>query len=141
MSCWSLNRRSIFLVLLFLSLIALSWYSYSVLISVNPDPLTSPVLFELNSNTTRQLYARSAVLVLSETYVTQVQVVVYNDDARSSQAATVTVQIYDWDGNLVSESPTPVPVTVPSRSINTATVNLSPSVPYSSIGRVVVNVA
>jgi hypothetical protein len=135
-----LNRKSIFLVLLFLAVIALSWFSYSVLISVSPDPLTSPVLFELNSNTVRQLYARSAVLVLSGTYVTQVQVVVYNH-AGSSQTATVTVQIYDWDGNLVSASPTPVPVTVPGRNIATATVNLSPSVPYSSVGRVVVNVA
>jgi len=123
-----LNRRSIFLVLLFLAVIALSWFSYSALLSVNPDPLTSPVLFELNSNPSQKLYAKSAVLVLSGTYVTQVQVVVYND-AGSPQTATVTVQIYDWDGNLVSESPTPVPVTVPSRSINTATVNLSPSPP------------
>jgi hypothetical protein len=132
-----LNRRSI-LVLLFLAVIALSWFSYSVLISVNPDPLTSPVLFELNSNTARQLYAKSAVLVLSGTYVTQVQVVVYND-AGSSQTATVTVQIYDWDGNLLSGGLTSV--TVPRRDAATATVNLSPSVPYSSIGRVVVNVA
>jgi hypothetical protein len=133
-----LNRRSIFLVLLFLAVIALSWFSYSVLISVNPDPLTSPVLFELNSNTVRQLYARSAALVLSGSYVTQVQVVVYND-AGSPQTATVTVQIYDWDGNLLSGGSTSV--TVPGRYIATASVNLSPSVPYSSIGRVVVNVA
>jgi hypothetical protein len=133
-----LNRSSIFLVLLFLAVIALSWFSYSVLISVNPDPLTSPVLFELNSNTARQLYARSAALVLSGTYVTQVQVVVYND-AGSSQTATVTVQIYDWDGNLLSGGLTSV--TVPRRDTATATVNLSPSVPYSSVGRVVVNVA
>jgi hypothetical protein len=135
-----LNHKSILLVLLFLAVISFSWFTHSVLISVNPDPLTSPVLFELNSNTARQLYARSAVLVLSGTYVTQVQVVVYND-AGSPQTATVTVQIYDWDGNLVSASPTPVPVTVPGRNIATASVNLSPSVPYSSIGRVVVNVA
>jgi hypothetical protein len=133
-----LNRRSIFLVLLFLAVIALSWFSYSVLISVNPDPLTSPVLFELNSNTARQLYAKSAVLVLSGTYVTQVQVVVYND-AGSPQTATVTVQIYDWDGNLLSGGSTSV--TVPRRDTATATVNLSPSVPYSSVGRVVVNVS
>jgi hypothetical protein len=135
-----LNRRSIFLVLLFLAVIALSWFSYSVLISVNPDPLTSPVLFELNSNTARQLYARSAALVLSlsGTYVTQVQVVVYND-AGSSQTATVTVQIYDWDGNLLSGGSTGV--TVPRRDTATASVNLSPSVPYSSVGKVVVNVA
>lgn len=133
-----MNRRSIFLVLLFLAVIALSWFSYSVLISVNPDPLTSPVLFELNSNTARQLYVKSAVLVLSGTLVTQVQVVVYND-AGSPQTATVTVQIYDWDGNLLSGGPTSV--TVPGRNIATASVNLSPSVPYSSVGRVVVNVA
>lgn len=133
-----MNRRSIFLVLLFLAVIALSWFSYSVLISVNPDPLTSPVLFELNSNTARQLYAKSAVLVLSGTYVTQVQVVVYND-AGSPQTATVTVQIYDWDGNLLSGGSTSV--TVPRRDTATATVNLSPSVPYSSVGRVVVNVS
>jgi hypothetical protein len=133
-----LNRSSIFLVLLFLAVIALSWFSYSVLISVNPDPLTSPVLFELNSNTARQLYARSAALVLSGSYVTQVQVVVYND-AGSPQTATVTVQIYDWDGNLLSGGSTSV--TVPRRDTATATVNLSPSVPYSSVGRVVVNVA
>jgi hypothetical protein len=135
-----LSRKSIFLVLLFLAVIALSWFSYSVLILVNPDPLTSPVLFELNSNPSQKLYARSAALVLSGTYVTQVQVVVYNN-AGSPQTATVTVQIYDWDGNLVSESPTPVSVTVPGRYIATASVNLSPSVPYSSIGRVVVNVS
>jgi hypothetical protein len=133
-----LNRRSIFLVLLFLAVIALSWFSYSVLISVNPDPLTSPVLFELNSNTVRKLYARSAVLVLSGTYVTQVQVVVYNDEG-SSQTATVTVQIYDWSVNLLSGGSTSV--TVPRRDTATATVNLSSSVPYSSVGRVVVNVA
>jgi hypothetical protein len=134
-----LNRRSIFLVLLFLAVIALSWFSYSVLIPASPMPITSPT-FELNSNTARQLYARSAALVLSGTYVTQVQVVVYNN-AGSPRTATVTVQIYDWDGNLVSASPTPVSVTVPGRNIATASVNLSPSVPYSSVGRVVVNVA
>jgi hypothetical protein len=133
-----LNRRSIFLVLLFLAVIALSLFSYSVLISVNPDPLTSPVLFELNSNTARQLYARSAALVLLGTYVTQVQVVVYND-AGSSQTATVTVQIYDWDGNLLSGGLTSV--NVPRRATATATVNLPTSVPYSLVGRVVVNVA
>jgi hypothetical protein len=127
----------IFLVLPFLAVISFSWFSHSVLLSVNPDPLTSPVLFELNSNTVRQLYARSAVLVLSGTYVTQVQVVVYND-AGSSQTATVTVQIYDWDGNLLAGDHTSV--TVPGRGIATAKVNLSPSVPYSSVGRVVVNV-
>jgi hypothetical protein len=125
------------LALLSLSLIAFSWLSYSVLIPANPMPLTSPT-FELNSNTARQLYARSAVLVLSGTYVTQVQVVVYND-AGSPQTAIVTVQIYDWDGNLLSGGSTSV--TVPRRDTATATVNLSQSVPYSSVGRVVVNVA
>jgi hypothetical protein len=125
------------LALLSLSLITFSWLSHSVLIPANPMPLTSPT-FELNSNTARQLYARSAVLVLSGTYVTQVQVVVYND-AGSPQTATVTVQIYDWDGNLLSGGSTSV--TVPRRDTATATVNLSQSVPYSSVGRVVVNVA
>jgi hypothetical protein len=125
------------LVLLSLSLITFSWLSHSVLILANPMPLTSPT-FELNSNTARQLYARSAVLVLSGTYVTQVQVVVYND-AGSSRTATVTVQIYDWNGNLISQGSTSVLVN--ARSTATATVNLSQSVPYSSVGRVVVNVA
>jgi hypothetical protein len=125
------------LALLSLSLIAFSWLSYSVLIPASPMPITSPT-FVLNSNTTRQLYARSAALVLSGTYVTQVQVVVYND-AGSPQTATVTVQIYDWDGNLLSGGSTSV--TVPRRDTATATVNLSQSVPYSSVGRVVVNVA
>jgi hypothetical protein len=135
---WIAAPLLIFLVLPFLAVISFSWFTHSVLISVNPDPLTSPVLFELNSNTARQLYARSAALVLSGTYVTQVQVVVYNN-AGSSQTATVTVQIYDWDGNLLSGGPTSV--TVPGRNIATATVDLNPSVPYSSVGRVVVNVA
>jgi len=125
------------LVLLFLSLITFSWLSYSVLIPASPMPLTSPT-FELNSNTALQLYARSAALVLSGASVTQVQVVVYND-AGSLQTATVTVQIYDWNGNLISGDLTSV--TVPGRGIATATVNLSPPVPYSSVGRVVVNVA
>jgi hypothetical protein len=126
------------LVLLSLSLITFSWLSHSVLIPASPMPITSPT-FELNSNTVRQLYARSAALVLSGTYyVTQVQVVVYND-AGSQRTATVTVQIYDWDGNLLSGGSTSV--TVPRRDTATATVNLSPSVPYSSVGRVVVNVA
>jgi hypothetical protein len=125
------------LVLLSLSLITFSWLSHSVLIPANPMPLTSPT-FELNSNTARQLYARSAVLVLSGTYVTQVQAVVYNS-AGSSRTATVTVQIYDWNGDLISQGSTSVLVN--ARSTTTATVNLSPSVPYSSVGRVVVNVA
>jgi hypothetical protein len=125
------------LALLSLSLIAFSWLSHSVLTPASPMPITSPT-FELNSNTARQLYARSAALVLSGTYVTQVQVVVYND-AGSPQTATVTVQIYDWDGNLLSGGSTSV--TVPRRDTATATVNLSQSVPYSSVGRVVVNVA
>jgi hypothetical protein len=132
-----LNRKPIFLVLLFLSLITFSWLSHSVLIPANPMPLTSPT-FQLNSNTARQFYARSAALALSGTSVTQVQVVVYND-AGSPQTATVTVQIYDWDGNLLSGGSTSV--TVPRRDTATATVNLSSSVPYSSVGRVVVNVA
>jgi type 1 fimbria pilin len=132
-----LNHKSILSVILFLAVIALSWFSYSVLIPANPMPLTSPT-FELNSNTARQLYAKSAALVFSGTYVTQVQVVIYND-AGSRQTATVTVQIYDWDGNLLSGGLTSV--TVPRRDTATATVNLPTSVPYSSVGRVVVNVA
>jgi hypothetical protein len=133
-----LNHKSILSVILFLAVIALSWFSYSVLIPASPMPITSPT-FELNSNTARQLYARSAALVLSGTYhVTQVQVVVYND-AGSPRTATVTVQIYDWDGNLLSGGLTSV--TVPRRDTATATVNLPTSVPYSSVGRVVVNVA
>jgi len=132
-----LSRKSIFLVFLFLSLITFSWLSHSVLTPANPMPLTSPT-FELNSNTARQLYAKSASFVLSGTYVTQVQVVVYN--ARNlQQSAAITVQIYDWSGNLVSGGS--ASVTVQDRNITTASVNLSPSVPYSSVGRVVVNVA
>jgi hypothetical protein len=125
------------LVLLFLSLITFSWLSHSVLIPASPMPLTSPT-FELNSNTARQLYARSAALVLSGTYVTQVQVVVYNG-AGSPQTATVTVQIYDWNGNLISGGLGSVDVQ--RGNVATATADLSPSVPYSSVGRVVVNVA
>jgi hypothetical protein len=132
-----LNHKSILSVILFLAVIALSWFSYSVLIPASPMPITSPT-FELNSNTARQLYARSAALVLSGTYVTQVQVVVYND-AGAQQTATVTVQIYDWSGNLIFQGSRVV--TVPRKSTATATVNLSPSVPYSSVGRVVVNVS
>jgi hypothetical protein len=132
-----LNSKSILSVLLFLAVIAFSWFSYSVLIPASPMPITSPT-FELNPNTARQLYARSAALVLSGTYVTQVQVVVYND-AGAQQTATVTVQIYDWSGNLIFQGSRVV--TVPRKSTATATVNLSPSVPYSSVGRVVVNVS
>jgi len=134
-----LNSKSILSVLLFLAVIAFSWFSYSVLTPASPMPLTSPT-FELNSNTApaRQLYAKSASFVLSGTYVTQVQVVVYN--ARNAQqSAAITVQIYDWSGNLVSGGS--ASVTVQGRNIATASVNLSPSVPYSSVGRVVVNVA
>jgi hypothetical protein len=125
------------LVLFLIMVIVFTGFAHSVLTPANPMPLTSPT-FELNSNTARQLYARSAALVLSGTSVTQVQVVVYND-AGSSRTATVTVQIYDWNGNLISQGSTPVVVN--ARSTATATVNLSQSVPYSSIGRVVVNVA
>jgi len=118
--------------------IVFTGFAHSVLTPASPMPLTSPT-FELNSNTTRQLYARSAALVLSGTYyVTQVQVVVYND-AGSPQTAAVTVQIYDWSGNPLSGGLTSV--AVPRRDTATATVNLPTSVPYSSVGRVVVNVA
>ena len=132
-----MSRKPIFLVLLFLSLIAFSWLSYSVLVPASPMPLTSPT-FELNSNTALQLYARSAALVLSGASVTQVQVVVYND-AGSSQPATVTVQIYDWNEGQIRSITTSV--TVDQKSLKTVTVDVSPSVPYSSVGRVVVNVA
>jgi hypothetical protein len=133
-----LNNKSIFLVLLFLSLTAFSWLSYSVLIPANPMPLTSPT-FVLNSNTARLLYVREVVLGLSGTSVTQVSVVVFNNMAAVSQSATVTVQIYDWNGNLVSQGSEVV--SVPARGTATAIVNLSPSVLYSSVGRVVASVS
>jgi hypothetical protein len=132
-----LNSKSIFLVLFLIAVIIFTGFAHSVLIPASPMPITSPT-FELNSNTARQLYARSAVLVLSGTYVTQVQVVVYND-AGSSQTATVTVQIYDWSGNLVSGGS--ASVTVSGGGTTTAYVNLSPSVLYSSVGRVVASVS
>jgi hypothetical protein len=125
------------LALLSLSLITFSWLSYSVLIPANPMPLTSPT-FELRSDTNDQLYVREVVLVLSGTSVTQVQVTVFNDK-RGAQNAAVTVQIYDWNGNLISQGSTTI--SVPGKKTNIATVTLSPSVPYSSIGRVVASVS
>jgi type 1 fimbria pilin len=126
------------LVLLSLSLITFSWLSHSVLIPASPMPLTSPT-FELRSDTTNSLYVREVVLVLSGTSVTQVNVIVFNNQAAQNQNAGVTVQIYDWNGNLISQDSTTV--TVLKRSAATATVNLSQSVPYSSIGRVVASVS
>jgi hypothetical protein len=125
------------LVLLFLSLTAFAWLSYSVLIPASPMPLTSPT-FELRSDTANLLYVREVVLVLSGTYVTQVEVTVFNNQAARNQAADVTVQIYDWNGNLISQGS--APVTVLRRSTATVTVTLSAPVPYSSVGRVVVSV-
>ena len=126
------------MVLLFLAVITFSWLSYSVLVPASPMPLTSPT-FELRSDTTNLLYVREVVLVLSGTSVTQVQVTVFNNQAAQNQNAGVTVQIYDWNGNLISQGSTTVGVN--ARSTATATVNLSQSVPYSSIGRVVASVS
>jgi hypothetical protein len=125
------------LVLLSLSLITFSWLSHSVLIPASPMPLTSPT-FELRSDTTNLLYVREVVLVLSGTSVTQVEVTVFNGK-KGAQNAAVTVQIYDWNGNLISQGSTTI--SVPGKKTNIATVTLSPSVPYSSIGRVVASVS
>jgi hypothetical protein len=125
------------LALLSLSLITFSWLSYSVLIPASPMPLTSPT-FELRSDTNDQLYVREVVLVLSGTSVTQVEVTVFNGK-KGAQNAAVTVQIYDWNGNLISQGSTTI--SVPGKKTNIATVTLSPSVPYSSIGRVVASVS
>jgi predicted flavoprotein YhiN len=131
-----LNSKSILSVLLFLAVIAFSWFSYSVLIPASPMPITSPT-FELRSDTTNLLYIREVVLVLSGTSVTQVQVTVFNNKNRDQNAA-VTVQIYDWSGNLIFQGSRVV--TVRKESTATATVNLSPSVPHSSVGMVVASV-
>jgi hypothetical protein len=125
------------LALLSLSLITFSWLSYSVLIPANPMPLTSPT-FELRSDTNDQLYVREVVLVLSGTSVTQVEVTVFNNK-KGGQNAAVTVQIYDWNGNLISQGT--MTISVQGKKTNIATVTLSPSVPYSSIGRVVASVS
>ena len=125
------------MALLSLSLITFSWLSYSVLIPANPMPLTSPT-FELRSDTNDQLYVREVVLVLSGTLVTQVEVTVFNGK-KGAQNAAVTVQIYDWNGNLISQGSTTI--SVPGKKTNIATVTLSPSVPYSTIGRVVASVS
>jgi hypothetical protein len=125
------------LALLSLSLITFSWLSYSVLIPANPMPLTSPT-FELRSDTNDQLYVREVVLVLLGTSVTQVEVTVFNNK-KGGQNAAVTVQIYDWNGNLISQGT--MTISVQGKKTNIATVTLSPSVPYSSIGRVVASVS
>jgi hypothetical protein len=126
------------LVLLLIAVIVFTGFTHSVLIPANPMPLTSPT-FELRSDTTYLLYVREVVLVFSGTSVTQVQVIVFNNQAAQNQAADVTVQIYDWGGNLIFQGGTTVSVS--KRSTATATVNLNPPVPYSSIGRVVASVA
>jgi hypothetical protein len=118
------------------AVIAFTWLSYSVLTPASPMPLTSPT-FELVSDTINLLYVREVVLVLSGTSVTQVQVTVFNDK-KGAQNAAVTVQIY-WNGNLISQGSTTI--SVPGKKTNIATVTLSPSVPYSSIGRVVASVS
>ncbi len=132
-----MNRRSFFPVFIFLAITTFAGLSYSVLMSANPVPLTSPT-FELNSNTTQELYTRSATLVLSGTSVSQVNVAVYNK-ANTQKYATLTVQIYNWDGNLVAWGK--ATVTIPGREVSTVSITLSSSVPYSSIGRVVVSVS
>jgi hypothetical protein len=132
-----LNHKSILSVILFLAVIALSWFSYSVLIPASPMPLTSPT-FELRSDTNDQLYVREVVLVLLGTSVTQVEVTVFNNK-KGGQNAAVTVQIYDWNGNLISQGT--MTISVQGKKTNIATVTLSPSVPYSSIGRVVASVS
>jgi hypothetical protein len=129
-----MNIRLLPLFLFLLTLIALSGFLYSVTIPASPMPLTSPT-FSLNS--ANGFYARSARLFLSGTDVTYVQVIVYND-LTSDRTATVTVQIYDWNGNLISGGS--VTSGVPGQSIATVTVTLSPPVPYSSVGTVVVDV-
>jgi len=129
-----MNIRLLPLFLFLLTLIALSGFIYSVTIPASPMPLISPT-FSLNS--ANGFYARSARLFLSGTDVTYVQVIVYND-LTSDRTATVTVQIYDWNGNLISGGS--VSVGVPGRSTGPATVTLSPPVPYSSVGTVVVHV-
>ena len=128
-----MNIRLLPLFLFLLTLIAFSGFLYSVTIPASPMPLTSPT-FSLNS--ANGFYARSARLVLSGTDVTKVEVIVYND-LTSDRTATVTVQIYDWNGNSISGGS--VSVGVQGRSIATVTVTLSPPVPYSSVGTVVVH--
>jgi len=129
-----MNTRLLPLFLFLLTLIALSGFLYSVTIPASPMPLTSPT-FSLNS--ANGFYARSARLVLSGTDVTMVEVIVYND-LTSARTVEVTVQIYDWNGNLISGGS--VTSGVPGQSIVTVTVTLSPIVPYSSVGTVVVHV-
>ena len=122
------------LFLFLLTLIALSGFLYSVTIPASPMPLTSPT-FSLNS--ANDFYARSARLVLSGTDVTHMEVIVYNDLTRR-RTATVTVEIYDWNGNSISGGS--ISRSVPGQSTRTATVTLSRPVPYSSVGTVVVHV-
>jgi len=129
-----MNTRLLPLFLFLLTLIALSGFLYSVTIPASPMPLTSPT-FSLNS--ANGFYARSARLVLSGTDVTMVEVIVYND-LTSARTVEVTVQIYDWNGNLISGGS--VTSGVPGQSIVTVTVTLSTPVPYSSVGTVVVHV-
>ncbi|MEM2233684.1 MAG: hypothetical protein QXP81_09135 [Nitrososphaerota archaeon] len=129
----SRTRSLVFLVLL---LARQGWLSYSVLTPTSPMPLTSPT-YELNSS--NNFYARSAIPQLSGTSVTAVQVEVRNAQFLPLvRTANVAVQVYDWGGNLIrSGSAT---VSVPRLQTRTVTVSLSPSVPYSSVARVVVSV-
>ncbi|MEM2693034.1 MAG: hypothetical protein QXW56_06030 [Nitrososphaerota archaeon] len=127
------------LVFLVLLLVVLSGLSYSVLTPTSPMPLTSPT-YELNSS--NGFYARSAALQLppSGTSVTAVQVEVRNALLLPLvRTANVAVQVYDWGGNLIrSGSAT---VSVPRLQTRTVAVPLNPSVPYSSVARVVVSVS
>ncbi len=129
-----MKTRSLLFVSLFLALAAFSGILYSVFIPANPMPLTSPT-FSLNS--ANGFYAKSAVLVFSGTTVTQVQVAVYNS-LPYLRTATVTVQVFDWNGNLISSGSTLRFVS--GFNVATATVTLSPSVPYSSVAEVRVSV-
>ncbi len=129
-----MKTRSLLFVSLFLALAAFSGILYSVFIPANPMPLTSPT-FSLNS--ANGFYAKSAVLVFSGTTVTQVQVAVYNSSS-NTRIATVTVQVFDWNGNLISSGGTSQ--TINENSVATATVTLSPSVLYSSVAEVRVSV-
>ncbi len=129
-----MKTRSLLFVSLFLALAAFSGILYSVFIPANPMPLTSPT-FSLNS--ANGFYAKSAVLVFSGTTVTQVRVVVYNSSS-NTRNAQVTVQVFDWNGNLISSGSTLR--SVAGNNVATAIVTLSPSVPYSSVAEVRVSV-
>jgi hypothetical protein len=128
-----MNIRLLLLLLFLFTLIALSGFLYSVTIPASPMPLTSPT-FSLNS--ANGFYAKSARLILSGTDVTKVEVIVYND-LTSARTAQSRCRSLTGMGTSFLE----VALLVVSRDeAPPATVTLSPPVPYSSVGTVVVHV-